>query len=191
MNYSEKEKTSINNFIEKKIKTTNINVNTITNSDIYEIEDNEQIDILEKEFTLKSKLNLQSYPKNYGNLWTEKERKKILKSLGKNNHDINKESDLFDNQVISDIARLIERTEYGVKEEIKKMIFNDYLKGFDYKEIGEKFNIPESNIKMLIKIYLDKNGKKIINQIETENKILQLHIDNVQLKKKIKELNNN
>lgn len=160
------------------------NINDIESEDI---NDNESIELLEKELIIKAKSNSMKYPKNYGNIWLEKERKIILKYL--KNYEINKDG-FFNEDAIIKIAKKIERTEYGIKEEIKKMIFNDFMLGHDNKYIENKFNICEQNIKLIIKLYMEKNGKKIINMMETENKIISLQIENIKLKNELKKILN-
>jgi hypothetical protein len=169
---------SINNFINDKIKN---------NSKI--IKDDEfDIDKLEKEFELKSKSN-NNFPKNYGSMWTNEERKIILDKMKKNK--FSNDSNLFDVDAIKEISNCLERTEQGVKEEIKKMIYNDYIIGIDHKDLSLKYNVCIQNIKLLIKSYIEKNGKKIINAIGDENTILKLQIENIKLKKELRELNKN
>jgi len=183
---------SVNNFIENKIKHTNNPSIKYDNFDIDELENlhNEiELDKLEKELYTKSHDSL-NHPKNYGNLWTEDERKIILNYLKKNNFSNN--SSLYDESIIKKIANKTERSEYGVKEEIKKMMFNDYINNFNsYDELYKKYNIPENNIKSLVKIYLEKYGKKILYPIELENKILKYQVENIKLRKELKELNKN
>jgi Mor family transcriptional regulator len=176
---------NINNFIEKKINI----LNNDNNKDIdinKDNEDTDEIEYLEKEFITKS-YNIINQPKNYGNLWTDEERKKIIKNMKKNNYINN--INLYDESNILKIAKKIERSESGVKEEIKRMIFNDYITGYEYKKLSEKYNIPENNIKLMIRIYLEKNGKKILYPIEIENKILKYQIENIKLKKELNEIN--
>ena len=173
---------SINNYIENKLITSS----DIEKEELYDNEEETEEDKLDREFILKTKSNSIQYPKNYGNLWTDKERDKILKYLKKNN--FNETNEIFDEIVIIKLAKKLERTEYGIKEEIKKMIFNEYLEGFKYDKISEKFNIPETNIKLLIKLFIKKNGKKYLNSIEYENTLLKLKIENIKLKKELEEL---
>ncbi len=189
---------SINNIIQNKIlkndlKFQNNTDNNIeddiednTEENIEDIEDIIELEKLENELVLKSKTNSVLYPKNYGMMWTNEERKKIIKYLNKNNFD-NKYG-LFDELNIIEISRKLQRTEYGVKEEIKKIIYNDYINGMNYKKISEKLNMPESNIKLILKLYIEKNGKRLINIMEYENKLLNLHIDNIKLRKELEEL---
>ena len=176
---------SINNYIESKIKFNKTTKNTHNINELNE-SNNEDDDIeLEK---------AKNYPKNYGNFWTDKERKIILKYLKKNI--ISEEtygSNLYDETIIHKIAKKTERSEFGVKEEIKKMIFNDYMWNLDfifdtYEKLFDKYNIPEHNIKILIRIYLEKYGMKILYPIEIENKILKYQVENIKLKNELKEL---
>ena len=115
------------------------------------------------------------------------ERKIILKKMKKNNY-LSGVS-LFDDNVIKEISIKIERSEQGVKEEIKKMLFNEYIFGFSYEKLSVEYNIPIQNIKLLIKLYIEKNGKKIIGSIENENKLLKLQIENIKLRKELEQLN--
>jgi hypothetical protein len=176
-----KDKISMNSLIEKKIDYKDINAEI-------DYSDNEiELEKLEKELILKSKINTIEYPKNYGNIWKDEERDKIIKYLKKNN--ISENSNIFDDTIINDLANILERTEHGVKEEIKKMIFNDFMNGYDYNKLSKKFNFLETNIKLIIKMYIEKNGKKIINSLEFENKLLKYKIENIKLKKELEELN--
>jgi hypothetical protein len=179
---------SVNNYIDNKIKQSN-NTNKYDENEINELEvlhDEIELEKLENELYIKSH-NSKNYPKNYGNLWTEDERKIILNYLKKNNYLNN--SNLFDELIIEKIANKTERSMQGVKEEIKKMIFNDYISNFySLSELSNKYNISEHNIKILIKIYLEKYGKKILYPIEIENKILKYQVENIKLRKELKEL---
>jgi hypothetical protein len=195
---------SVNNYIENKIKSGKIiKNNTIYNNYNNNVNDNidnelNELDILSEEIEiekLENELNtkmreLKNHPKNYGNLWTDEERKIILKYLKKNSFSIETgATNLYDETVIQKIAEKTERSEYGVKEEIKKMIFNDYIGEFDtYTKLSIKYNIPENNIKILIKLYLEKYGKKILYPIEIENKILKYQVENIKLKAELREL---
>ena len=155
--------------------------NTNNKDDYYELAK------LDKELSLKSKTNSSLYPKNYGNIWNDEERKRIIKLLKKN--EFKKNYGIFDESTIFDIAKKLERTEYAVKEEIKKMIYNDYIEGESYEKISSYFNIPITNIKLILRIYIEKNSQKIINQIEIENKLMRLKIENIKLRNELSELN--
>lgn len=176
-----------NYYKKKNVHIENDELENIEN--IEEIEDSSDIIELEKlenELVLKSKTNSILYPKNYGMLWTDAERMKIIKYLNKNKFE--KKYGLFDELNIIDIAKKLERTEYGVKEEIKKIIYNEYINGMNYQKISQKLNIPESNIKLILKIYIEKNGKKLINILEYENRLLNLQVENIKLRKELEEL---
>ncbi len=174
----------INTIIEKKIQLLNNNdINNDTNSD-----DDIELEKLEKELIFKSKSNYhgQIQPKNYGNMWTDDERNKIIKYLKKNIFCV--DTGIFDEKNIIEIAKKLERSEFGVKEEIKKMIFCDFIGGLSHKNISLKFNIPVQNVKLLLKQHMDKNGKKIINSMECENKLLKLQIENIKLKLELEQM---
>ena len=144
--------------------------------------DNNKYIQLEKEFDSKLNYDELFYPRNHGNIWSDVERIKIVKLLKKYEFT---GDDLFDPNTIKKIAKKLERTEYAVKEEIKKMIYNKFIQGENYENISGSFNIPLSNIKSVLKSYIDKNSQKIITQLEKENKILKLQIDNIKLKKEL------
>lgn len=201
---------SVNNFLENKIKhekiikhnNDNTNAKNINNfNDDNDFDDNDfddsidtlhneiEIEKLENELYAKSHSS-KNYPKNYGNFWSNDERKIILNCLKKNTNFNN--SSLYDDEIILKIAKKTERSEVGVKEEIKKMIFNDYIEeSYSLSQLSTKYNIPEQNIKILIKIYLEKYGKKSLYPIEIENRILKCKIENIKLKKELIELSNN
>ena len=193
-------KNPIQNFIDKKKikkilisdKDDYIKINNNENNNNYNDNNNsesdnesESVKNLERELENKINCNNISYPKNYGNFWNDKERNLILNTIN-NNNIFN-----FEEEIIKKISSKLERTEYAVVEEIKKMIFNEFLKGINEKKISKKFNILESNIKLIIKLYIKKNSKKIIESINNENKILKLQIENIKLKKELEEINNN
>lgn len=174
---------SINNLI--KLKKNDIKYKNKENENETGIEI--EMENLEKEFTELS-VNKTTRPKNYGNLWNDNERNIIINYMKKNNYCHENNLNLFDEKIIQKISKKIERSDYAVKEEIKKMIAIDYIKEFDYAVVCEKYNIPESYIKLIIKSYLEKNEKKIILPMEIENKILKIKIENIKLKKELKKL---
>lgn len=192
---------SANDIISNKIKHDKINLskkNILCNIvESNEIDDNstdeldilsEQIELekLENELYLKSHKS-QSQPKNYGNMWVDGDRKIILSYLKKYSNITN--SNLYDELTIQKIAKKTQRSEYGVKEEIKKMIFNDYIEEiYSLSQLEEKYYMSKINLKVLIKSYLEKHGKKTLYPIEIENKILKSKIDNIKLKIELKEL---
>lgn len=188
---------SVNDYIENKI-TANIPIYKKKNMGYQNLDDlddlNGEITNFEDEINVIKNNSYSKYsnnqPKNYGNLWTGDERKIILKYLKKNDYSkINNCSSLYDESIIKKIAKKTERSESGIKEEIKKMIFNDYIWNFDtYSKLSQKYNIPEHNIKILIKIYLEKYGEKILYPIEIENKILKFQVENIKLKLELREL---
>ena len=180
---------SVNNYIENKI-IKNIPVFNKKYPDISG--DELELEKLEDEINIinnSSKYYSENQPKNYGNLWTDDERNIIIKCLKKNDFlGVNK-SNLYDELVIQKIAKKTERSIVGIKEEIKKMIFKDYIWEFyTYSKLSVKYNIPEQNIKILIKLYLEKYGDKILSPLEIENKILKYQVENIKLKYELKEL---
>lgn len=182
--------TSIEVIIEpKKIKKSkkSSSINTIIDehieNDVKHSENNDE----QSDIDVSSELSQLSYPKNHGNYWSELEREFILKSLSHSN--ITNSSNFFDDANIEKISKKIERSEYAVREEIKKMIFNEFIKGIDCDEIAIKFNMPIQNIKLLYRNYIDKHGKKFIENIRMENKILKLQIENLKLKKELRDFN--
>ena len=83
-------------------------------------------------------------PSNYGNKWTEEERKILLKLLNEGNQ-------------IEEIAVELNRSTGGINAEIRKIVFNKYMQGIDVEIISKELNIIYKNIKSIIKFYLDKN----------------------------------
>ena len=176
--------------------TKNKNTNTLINSSI-----NSSINsIIEKQQTNNNNNNnnnnesdndkvcnmVKKQPKNFGNLWTNEERLIVLKYLNDYESD---DSSLYNEEAITNIADKLERTEQAIEEEIKKMIYMDYLEGTKYVYIKNKYNMSIANIKTLIKMYLKKNNKKIVNALEIENEILRLQVENLKLRKELFELN--
>ena len=115
-------------------------------------------------------------PSNYGNKWSEEERKILIKLLNEGNE-------------IEDIAYELNRSNGGVKAEIRKIVFNKYMQGIDAEIISKELNIIYKNIKSIIKFYLDKNCDNEINVLEKENKLLKLKIENFKLRNELKEFN--
>lgn len=197
MSYN-KSVSSVNNYIENKIIKNVHTFNKKNNEqseqkDLDNSDDEIELGRLEDEINLmknnSSFKNCDNQPKNYGNFWTEDERKIILKCLKKNDYSKINSSNLYDENVIQKIAKKTERSEVGVKEEIKKMIFKDYIWEFDsHLKLSQKYNIPEHTIKILIKLYLEKYGEKILYPIEIENKILKYQVENIKLKYELREL---
>ena len=184
---------SLNNYIGNKIIKNTLNKKNTEQNDLNDTDDEIEFQKLEDEFNvMKNSTSFKTFdnqPKNYGNFWTEEERKIILKYLQKNDYSVNNNSSLYDETIIQKIAKKTERSEIGVKEEIKKMIFKDYIWEFvSYSKLSQKYNIPEHSIKILIKLYLEKYGEKILYPIEIENKILKYQVENIKLKCELMEL---
>jgi hypothetical protein len=150
----------------------------------------EQVDVdvdqdeedLEKELSSISDHNKPlEKPENFGNKWSDQD-KQILISMLK---DITNR-DLDTN--ICNIANKLKRTEGGVKGEIKKIIMDKYLQGESAEDIANNLNILYRNVKSIIKIYLDKDADNEIINLSKENKLLKLKIENLELRKHLKNL---
>jgi hypothetical protein len=115
-------------------------------------------------------------PSNYGNKWTDEERKRLVKLL-KNSYDVDV------------IASKLNRSEGGIKAEIKKIVYAKYMNGIDAEEISKELNIVYNNIKSIIKVSIDQECENDINNLEKENKLLQLKIENIRLHKKLASIN--
>jgi hypothetical protein len=120
-------------------------------------------------------------PENFGNKWTDQD-KRILISMLKDI--VNKDLDMN----ICKIAHTLKRTEGGVKGEIKKIIMDKYLQGESAEDIANTLNILYRNVKSIIRIYLDKDADNEINNLSKENKLLKLKIENIELRKHLKNL---
>jgi hypothetical protein len=197
-----KKSSSINELIDNHISNNNL----ITDNSLLENESNEsnqsnqpnesnesnqiKINDIDETFdsdNIDSEISQLIYPKNHGNYWTSQEREFIIKSLSSSI--ITNSSDFFDEENIEKMSKQIERSEYAIKEEIKKMIFNEFIKGVEYNDIANKFNMPVQNVKLLCRNHIDKHGKRFIANIRMENKILKLQMENLKLKKELREFN--
>jgi IS30 family transposase len=118
----------------------------------------------------------ENMPSNYGNKWTDEERKRLVKLL-KNSYDI----DI--------IANKLNRSEGGIKAEIKKIVYAKYTEGNDAEAISKELNIVYNNVKSMIKVSIDKECENDINNLEKENKLLRLKIENIRLHKKLASIN--
>jgi hypothetical protein len=90
--------------------------------------------------------------------------------------------------LIKEIGKKLDRTEGGIRAEIKKIIFDKYTRGETIEKISELLNITYNNVKSTIKIQLDKECDNEILILEKENKLLTLKIENKQLKNKLNAL---
>lgn len=115
-------------------------------------------------------------PSNYGNKWTDEERKKLIKLL-KNSYDVNI------------IASKLNRSEGGIKAEIKKLVYAKYIEGNDAEGISKELNIVYNNVKSMIKASIEQECENDINNLEKENKLLRLKIENIRLHKKLASIN--
>lgn len=124
-------------------------------------------------------------PKNFGNKWSDEDRTILIKLLKKSSK---LSLDDVNNTVISNLAIKLGRTIGGIKGEIKKIVFNKYIQGISIDDISNELNLTYLNVKSMIKLHLDKDCDNEINLLEKENKLLQLKIDNIKLKNKLKNL---
>jgi hypothetical protein len=118
-------------------------------------------------------------PKNYGNKWTIEDKNKLIEML--------KESKDYEKD-IKKIATTLDRTEGGVRGEIKKIIMDLYMEGENPEDISNELNIVYKNVKSIIKLYLENDAKYEIGNLEKENKLLKLRIENIELRKNLKKL---
>ena len=147
----------------KHIKSKQIEAKLIKNtSDIYDSLDND---------------TNENIPKNYGNKWSDEDKKQLIDFLKQNNN--NKEIDYLL------IADKLERSEGGVKGEVKKMIITRYLTGEEAEIIALDLNVQYKFVKMLIRSYIDKEIHNDIVSLEKENKFLKLKMENMELRKNI------
>jgi hypothetical protein len=144
--------------------------------------ESEEIDQLEIE--LESNI-MNGLPKNFGTKWLEEEILTVLAMLKKH-----KIKDLSEsNKTIIRIANKLNRSIGGVFGIIKKTVSDKYINGADIEEIATELNLTFQTVKSIIKSYLIKDSDNIINLLEKENKLLKLKIENIKLKKELKEIN--
>ena len=124
-------------------------------------------------------------PKNYGNKWSDEDRMILIKLLIESPK---LSLDDINNNIINNLAVKLGRTVGGIKGEIKKIVFDKYIKGNSIDNISEELNLTYFNIKSMIKLHLDKDCDNEINLLEKENKLLKLKIDNIKLKNKLKNI---
>jgi len=176
----------------------NININKSKRL-VFELEDESEDNSeneLEKEFELRFNKKI---PVNFGNKWTDTERNdliKLLKNKKSNNEDNKLNSTIYDPELqlkkvfILEIANKFGRTEGGIISEIKKIIFNMYMNCKDQTQICNELNLSLKSVKSIIKIFIDKESENEIKILEKENKLLKLKIENYNLRKELKKINN-
>ena len=130
---------------------------------------------LELDFEVKKKL-----PVNYGNKWSEIEKENLIKLLKESS-----KLEDFDKEIITNIANKLGRTEGGIKGEIKKIIYDKYIKGYTIDFIANEFNLNYKYVKSIIKIYLEKDCDADLNILEKENKLLKFKIENIKLRNEL------
>jgi len=154
--------TKSTNSFNKNIKSKQIEAKLIKNtSDIYDSLDND---------------TNENVPKNYGNKWSDEDKKQLIDFLKQNN---NKEIDYLS------IADKLGRSEGGIKGEVKKMIITRYLSGEEADIITLDLNVQYKFVKMLIRSYIDNEIDNEIVSLEKENKFLKLKMENMELRNNI------
>lgn len=146
------------------------------------LEDDVSEEDLEKELENIYDSNMKKdLPENYGSKWSDSDKRiliDMMKQISNRDLDTN----------ISKIANKLKRTEGGVKGEIKKIIMDKYLQGESAEDIAINLNILYRNVKSIIRLYLDKDADQEINNLSKENKLLKLKIENIELRKHLKNL---
>ena len=151
---------------------------------IDKIDQIDQLDQMEQlEYELETKYNI-GLPKNYGLKWSQNEISIIFEKLKKGEIKDLTES----NNCIKKIAKKLNRSVGGVYVIIKKTIFDKYINGQESESISNEFNITFQSVKSIIKSFISFDSDNTINLLEKENKLLKLKIENVKLKKELKEL---
>ena len=150
-------------------------------------EDSDQMDQMDQmdelEHELETKYNI-GLPKNYGSKWSQNEISIIFEKLKKGEIKDLTES----NNYIKNIAKKLNRSVGGVYVIIKKTIFDKYLNGQEPESISNEFNITFQSVKSIIKSFISFDSDNTIGLLEKENKLLKLKIENIKLKKELKEL---
>ena len=67
-------------------------------------------------------------------------------------------------------------------------IFDKYLNGQEPESISNEFNITFQSVKSIIKSFISFDSDNTIYLLEKENKLLKLKIENIKLKKELREL---
>jgi hypothetical protein len=105
----------------------------------------------ENYYDVKKKLTDNKLPKNYGNKWSTGDVNLLIDLLQKSQKlpldDVN-------NNIINDLAKKLGRSVGGIKGEIKKIVFDRYIKGISINEISEELNLTHLNIKSMIKLHI-------------------------------------
>jgi hypothetical protein len=155
------------------------------------IEKNDELDDLDKltqmydnmEKTNKyAKPNIENKPKNYGNKWTNDDKKTLITMLKQN-----KETEIN----YKNMGELLGRSEGGIKAEIKKMIITKYFNGECIENICIELNMQYKYVKPLINSYIENEINIDINNLEKENKLFKLKIENIELRKNMYNLYKN
>lgn len=164
-------------------KLVNSNINKLISNKINKRENNlesENSEDLEQELNL-----LCNKPKKYGISWNDEDKQHLIKMIKNYN---NQEINILNDNIIKIMATKLERTDGGIKEEIKKIIFNSYIQGNSVDNISKEYNLTVSNVKLIINLFLENNSDKLIKLLEKENKLMKLKIENYKLRKELETL---
>ena len=135
--------------------------------------------LIDETSDLYKNLENELLPKNFGNKWTDEDKKLLISLLRQST---NNEIDY------ANIALKLARSEGGVKGEVKKMIITRYLNGEDAELIAIDINVRYKFVKILIKSYIENEIDTDITNLEKENKLLKLKMENMELRKNIYKL---
>ena len=122
---------------------------------------------------------MENKPTKYGCKWTNEEREILIKHLSK---------DRNMDDIIKEISIKLERSEGGIRCEIRKHILTYYLEGEEIENIVETMNIPLDYAKTVVKKYLEKNAEEDMKLLERENSLLKLRIENARLQNELKQI---
>ena len=125
---------------------------------------------------LKKKLH-----SNFGNKWSEEERIELVNLIRESGKELD----------IEEIAKKLGRSQGGIKAEIKKMIVEKYLQGDDTNKISKELNLEFRYVKNILKYYFEKESENDAKALESENKLIKLKIDNIKLRKELKDIMKN
>jgi transposase-like protein len=125
---------------------------------------------------LKKKLH-----SNFGNKWSEEEKNELLAMIRESGNELD----------IEGIAKKLGRSQGGIKAEIKKMIVEKYLQGDDTNKISKELNLEFRYVKNILKYYFEKESEIDAKALESENKLIKLKIDNIKLRKELKDIMKN
>ena len=92
-------------------------------------------------------------------------------------------------KTVRKIAKKLNRSTGGVYVLVKKNVFEKYIEGQEPEQIASKLNLTFKSVRLMIKSFILFNSDNMIGLLEKENKLLELKINNIKLKKELYELN--